>query len=241
MAYVREPIENPPLVEALFELRAECDVPYVLVPGALHAKLPNYPMIEESDRAVMGKVKLSSHAFHRFRSDDGTRLVQCGPGLFTVNILGDYGEFEDFEAMIRTGLEAFKEVAKPTKVLRLGVRYVNLIPQECMAGLDQPLRVTAAFPSDVLPAQDTIAMRGLFSIPEAQGRLGLAVSAPHQLEDGRRGCLLDLDFFQKEPQAIDINGCLPWVETGHDVIYQAFRSCLSEELYARLKERKQNA
>lgn len=61
--------------------------------------------------------------------------------------------------------------------------------------------------------------------------LALASANPHRLTDGRTGCLLDLDFFVERPTFLAIEDCLPWARQAHDVIYEAFRSVLTPEMY----------
>lgn len=235
MSFEREPLPNPPLVEALFDLRAACEVPYILVPGALMRRLQGFSTLEEADNAVFGPVKLSAQAFHRFRSDDDKRLVQVGPGLFTVNVLGDYGEFEVFQELVQRALEAFVRAARPSKVIRIGIRYINLIREDLLSELDEPIRVSWRFPAEVFTPTRGLNMRALFDFPEHGGTLSFAVSRPHTLPDGRRGCLLDYDFFKSEP-TFPLSECLSWTARGHDLIYQAFRATLSPALHERLKK-----
>lgn len=232
MTYEREQLQNSPLVEALVEVRAECKVPYALVPGGLNTVLVGFPRIEESGNAVLGPIQLSNQAFHRFRSEDGHRLIQCGPGLFTANIIGDYGEYSTFEDLVRTGFEAFQRVAVPQKILRVGVRYINHLRADLLQEIEDPINLQCIFPRE-MPTSSGLNMRGLF--PYKEGTLGFALANPHELADGSTGCLLDYDFYVGEPSFENLDDCLPWIRAGHDIIYQAFRSTISEALHECLK------
>jgi uncharacterized protein (TIGR04255 family) len=234
--YKREPLTRAPLIEAVFEVRASCQASPALIPGAIYGRLKKrFPVSETAGVINIEPPEARFGSVQRFLNEQRTRLVQCGPEMFSVNVLGDYGEFPEYEALIREALEAFYAEAQPTKLKRLGIRYINLLKEEAIASAGgRPLRTDVAFPSDVLPSQDSIAYRGVFSFPKDNGVLGLAVANPHQLPDGRRGCLLDLDFFVENPTFRAVDDCLPWAKRGHDVVYDAFRSILTPEMYNQL-------
>jgi uncharacterized protein (TIGR04255 family) len=233
--YQREQLSNPPLIEAMFEIRAACQTSSNLIPGAISERLKERFPVAESGGIVLGTDGSQIGVMQRFLNGERTRLVQCGPDLFTVNVLGDYGEFPAFAAMIKEALGAFYAVAKPTKLRRLGIRYINFLPAESIAAAGtKPLRIEATFPTEILPSKYDIALRSAFEFPKENGVLGLAVANPHQLTDGRRGCLLDLDFFVENPTFLAVDDCLPWARQAHDVIYDAFRSVLSTEMYKQL-------
>jgi uncharacterized protein (TIGR04255 family) len=234
--YQREQLSKPPLIEAIFEVRAACQTSPNLIPGAISERLKHrFPIAESGAGLVFNTDGAQVGFMERFLNAERTRLVQCGPELFTVNVLGDYGEFPAFASMINESLGAFYAVARPTKLKRLGVRYINFLPAESItAAGDKPLQIAATFPSDVLPSRHDVALRSLFEFPKQNGKLALAVSNPHELPDGRRGCLLDLDFFVENPTFLAIDDCLPWAKQAHDVIYDAFRSVLTAEMYKQL-------
>ena len=235
MKYQREQLSKPPLIEAMFEIRAACQTSINLIPGAISERLKERFPLAESGGIVLDTDGSQLGIMQRFLNSERTRLVQCGPELFTVNVLGDYGEFPVFAAMIKEALSAFYAVAKPSKLRRLGIRYINLLPADSVAEAGTtPLRIETSFPTDILPSTRGIAIRSIFEFPKENGVLGLAVANPHQLTDGRRGCLLDLDFFVENPTFLAIDDCLPWAQQAHDVIYDAFRSVLRPEMYKQL-------
>jgi uncharacterized protein (TIGR04255 family) len=61
---------------------------------------------------------------------DGTRLLSVGPNTLSVSMLKPYGEDgweREFLPRITKALKAYKKVAKPLSVSRIGVRYINQI------------------------------------------------------------------------------------------------------------------
>ncbi len=236
MTYPREQLAKPPLIEAIFEVRAAYRTSQALVPGALYERLKTqFPKADSGTALELGPSMMSQYAVHRFLAADGTKLVQCGPDLFTVNVLGDYGEFPSFARLIGDALSGFYAVAEPTKLRRLAIRYINFLPADAIkAAGGHPLTLTATFPRGVLPEGEETAMRGVFRFPKENGVLGLAGAHPHRLADGRTGCLLDLDFFIEDPPFLAPEDCLSWASVAHDLIYQVFRSSLTTEMYEQL-------
>lgn len=236
MKYQREQLARPPLIEAVFEVRAACQTPPTLIPGAIYGRLKDrFPRQESSAGLMMGPDSAQPIFMHRFLASDGKRLLQCAPELFTVNVLGDYGAFPEFERLIADALRAFYAEAAPQKLKRLGIRYINFLPADLIvAAGSAPLRSSTTFPDDVLPRSETLAYRSTFRFPGENGVLGLAIANPHRLPDGRTGCLLDFDFFVENPTFLAVDDCLPWARRAHDVVYQAFRSILSPAMYQQL-------
>jgi uncharacterized protein (TIGR04255 family) len=58
---------------------------------------------------------------------DGKRLVSVGSNILGVSVLKPYEGWNDFKPRIRKALEAYYEVAKPSFLTRIGIRYINRI------------------------------------------------------------------------------------------------------------------
>jgi uncharacterized protein (TIGR04255 family) len=232
--YERVPLADPPLLEAVVEVRAVCEVPYALIPG-LVAKglgLEEWDLEERAD-AIPG-VMLSNVSYHRFREQAGPRLVQTGPGLFAMNFVGDYGDFNTFADFVRRAFSVFWNVARPQRFVRTGVRYINLVKREYIDGLDRPFRFTFSTDSEVFPEQAAVQLRTFWNFEEL-GQLNFLAADPHKAANGTRGTLLDYDFVRENPSLAAVDDLMPWVAQAHDVIYQVFRGSLSEELHERLR------
>lgn len=233
--FVREELTRPPLLEAMFEVRVESEVPYALVPGHLHADLgKDLPTVKEIVPTVfLGQVEPPPLAFHRFENIEGTRLVQCGPGLLSINMLGDYGRFENFEALIRRGLVVYRRVARPSKIVRLGLRYINLLDEAVVQG-EWPFAVKVTPPVRVPDRVAEVRTRINYRPADSANTLSVLMSYPTSLPDGKVGALLDLDCFTEiAPQGDD--AIVEWAAAAHEKIYQAFRAHV-EPVYGRLKE-----
>lgn len=235
MFYKREQLTHPPLIEAVFEIRTLPSVAPDLVPGAIFRTLrTDFPIDESGTGYAISPDSMTQFKVHRFLSSDRKRLVQCAPDMFTVNVLGDYGEFGAFASLINKCLSAFYDAAEPGSLSRLGIRYINLFSSEIAERVTHTLRMELSTPDDVLPKPKASATRLIYSFPEHRGSLAVATSTMHQLADGKTGQLLDLDFFFDNPNILGVDECVAWAKTAHDVIYQAFRSLITPELYAQL-------
>ena len=63
----------------------------------------------------------------QFLQEDEGAMVQVGPNLVAVNHLKPYSNWETFKQMIARSLEAYKKVADPQAINRIGLRYINRI------------------------------------------------------------------------------------------------------------------
>ncbi len=134
-------LANPPAVEAIL------DVGVVFPNGVdltalkeLHdAFRPQYPKLEEQ-RVVEFAVKQQrggtlsephtrDHGVvgYRFRSEDGTELVQCRKDGFTFNRLKPYTGWEDVSQKAKTAWEVYRASFPQAQIVRVALRYINLI------------------------------------------------------------------------------------------------------------------
>ena len=59
------------------------------------------------------------------RSEDGKRILQATLSGFTFNRLAPYSTWEDFSGEARRLWEIYKDVCRPTSVIRAAVRFIN--------------------------------------------------------------------------------------------------------------------
>jgi uncharacterized protein (TIGR04255 family) len=225
-----ERLNAPPLREAVFEIRGEIGRPFSLVPGSMAAALrAEYPDAGETDLAPMaGMLSLAPLAglpiTHFFRNSSGRRRFQLGPNGLSVNVL-DYVDSFDFESDIRKVLSCYFEIGQLSKVVRLGLRYVNLFGRtDGMA----PLTVDFQWPALAGASQTTTINRSEFRFENPTGTLGVVIASP-DLEGLTR---LDMDFFSEPGLSMTVDSILDWFDGAHERIYDAFRLLATPAQYS---------
>lgn len=136
----RHRYKNSPIEEALVEFRFKPSQEWDLtVPGKLHEKLKTeYSGKPRHQKTVEASVGGQPHqqanvtfrealARIQFPTVDGTRLVAVGPDLLSISVLKPYEGWEAFRPRIEKALSAYQEVVGAQPVIRIGVRYINVI------------------------------------------------------------------------------------------------------------------
>lgn len=133
------PLPNPPLVEAIFELKWEwpnqgggIDPNYMSLFGRMYEQLKKeYPHYEQLPTASM-PYELANHIVqHRFRKEeDKWPLVQLGRGIVVINDVTQY-VWDDFEKRICQILEILFKFHSDTKtdfqIESLMLRYIDSV------------------------------------------------------------------------------------------------------------------
>lgn len=133
-----EKLKNPPLVEAIFEIRwyrekqekSPLTPSTQLILGRLFDKLKsNYPKYEQLPSASIPEQMSEGIVGHQFRSENGWPLVQLGTGVLTVNDTENY-IWPDFNKRIIDVVERLYLVypnPEKFKTQSLVLRYINAI------------------------------------------------------------------------------------------------------------------
>jgi uncharacterized protein (TIGR04255 family) len=158
----------------------------------------------------------------------------------------DYDTGDAFLADLKIALEAFYEHAKPTDLLRVGLRYVDLIKPIQGLGLDQlvspalrPPVIAPDFPAAAhlwqslrstgektkLLIRYTEALRGIAFPPD----IGLFITLNFKQDPNQQTPfgLLDTDHFDESPSAFDVGNTVERVGHLHDILDQIFRKLVT--------------
>ncbi len=233
-ATAHDPLTKAPVFEAVFELRTKLSTSLSLLPGAMAAALrPDYPHATETDLARLGGMltpppETGLLITHQYRSEDGKRLVQLGPTGISVNALA-YPGYQKFRDAIEGILKHYSAQAALESVVRLGLRYLNRLPRG--SRLLAPLTVRMEWPAQPSGKLESVAARSVVSYEYPIGRLGIAISEPYEAD----GVLLDLDFFHEPRRRMSNEDILTWIDAAHEKTYEAFRTMVDAEMFARLK------
>jgi uncharacterized protein (TIGR04255 family) len=128
---------NPPVVEALCEIYTDGSAWDPTVPGLFYERVRDrFPKrgqardveIEVTVGAPAPATKVTpSEPRSQFAREDGSRMIQVARDLVVVNQLRPYPAFEEWRPQILEALDLYRELAKPSQVSRIGLRYLNRV------------------------------------------------------------------------------------------------------------------
>jgi len=225
-------LRKPPLIEAVFELRFSTETAYGLIPGRMFDELCKvFPQVEELPTATLPlDVPFPALVRHRFRSGDGSKLLQTGHGVVSVNHLA-YSRYNDLRADVERVIEAVIKLALAKEVRRVGLRYINQMT------LDRPWSSITTLTDNVPEAVSSKVRNRRFhySLEYQPDRMNIALA--NVTGDGQEKLQVDLDFFREEVNLPQMQNqpILEWLDLAHERVYEAFTSLLTKEYLREIK------
>jgi uncharacterized protein (TIGR04255 family) len=230
---------EPPLQEALCEFRFRGDTSWDwTVPGMLWERIGSEFPRKES-KTVLPKELLEAGDLPlelrqatvraQFFSESGSRLVQVGPDLLTVNVLPPYPGWIEFRPLILRVLETYREIAAPAQVERIGLRYINRVTvPSAEIELSDYFRAAIGTPSAGVGR-----LAGFLSVADFQhegdaARLRYQFGSVEPGGPGESAYLVDLDAFVAADGVPDwplLSGALDRL---HEIVEQAFEGTFTD-------------
>lgn len=240
---------KPPIIEALCEFQFEPSQPWDgTFLGPIYDKVQSvFPKKRPVD-TLQVQVGLSGQEAPApsvvsvpgsmwFMREDEKVLMRVGPDVFSVHHLQPYSDWETLRGYIERALDAYRQVARPSGVRRLGLRYVNRleVPGQNVA-IEDYLFALPSIP-EKLPQQFSRWVQRV-EIPYAQLRGILALQSGSIHEEGQEDSafLLDLDFSTSPLEAMPLAHAVEWVERAHDEVERAFEACITPTARQLLQE-----
>ncbi len=234
----RPRFREPPLAEAVLEFRFERTGGWDwTVPGRLYERLRDrFPTVEQvaPPTVVVGAPHAGPAPVQaerlRFRSPDGTRIVQCGPWLLSVNVLPPYPGWEE---LLNLGLGIYRlhrDLVGDLNILRLGLRYINKVDPR---GRSED-ELMAALP-DFRSIFEGRA-RGFFERFEIEylDPPGTLTFQTGTMDEPARVLMIDLDFWRTDVGGPDEEALAQWLGRAHATIETVFVRSLTEQARALL-------
>ena len=241
--------KNPPIEEALCEFGFAPESDWDLtIPGKLQGALGDeYSGKPKEQRAVqvglhmqrgkpadlqfdegLAKVQLFSKA--------GTRMVGVGPDVLSIHMLRPYqdpldsekGGWEEFRPRIVDALQAYRAVASPSGVNRVGVRYINKILVPLASVRVEDYLKCAYLEIDGLPQDYGNFISRVEYIYDNETRLVLSYGLFSTSSKGVE-CLLDLDVIWQSGTLIDWEESLKIADDLHERAGSAFEAVVTDK------------
>lgn len=167
---------------------------------------------------------------YAFVSDDGKQLFQVRTSGFTANRLAPYSSWKDFSNEARRLWKIYLETAKPRRVTRIALRYINRID------IPQPVAELKDYFNtlpDVAPKlPQSIAgffMQIMLPLPDAKAMVNIVETLVEPPVPGVISVLLDLDLFRTAELPNTEEGLWDVFEILRVHKNEVFRACITEK------------
>lgn len=231
---------NPPLVEAICTFQFVPSAPWdATVLGLVYDRLKaDFPVKAQAPgfqiSFTVGATPPPRTERMQFRKADNSALVQVSPDTLTVNHLTPYGGWPSFQAMIKSVLDAYCEVAAPNGLSSISLRYINRLnisaaQVDANSGdveVQQYLRTHPVVPASVPAVFLEWAQRVVVPFEAEQQALVMQAGTAPTGEDANLVFLLDLDARPLEGQTVPLANTMSWLDKAHTNVETVFESCL---------------
>ncbi|NJL38904.1 MAG: TIGR04255 family protein [Leptolyngbyaceae cyanobacterium RM2_2_4] len=220
------PWRNPPLQEAVFEVRfPPVDDYSIFVGGMAEVKRNRFPKVDRLPADELPpSIVVSGAVRHRFTTEDKSLLFQTGQDVISVNAIS-YSGFTTFANDIEDILRSAQNYADVGRVSRLGLRYINRF--EKVESPFQILNIVPPFSDFDLSKTEKIQAN---YIKQELNKLFLSKNVDFPVADSN--LIFDLDAFQQDfdldSLPWDIKTIVDWADKTHDIVWENFESLVSE-------------
>ena len=241
---------NPPLREVICEFRFEEDGNWDgAVPGLIFAAMrdefphrlpaenlvpPTAPAHESPSPSQQALQRLElrvgpPETLRFWRSTDDSGHFVLGPYRLAVRHFSPCPSWQRFSEIAAKGFQSYRDVLKPNKVQRIGLRYINAVDLgQTEASLEEFFEFYP-FLGDNMP-QVLSGFHCQVEIPfeKARDMLTLRLSQIRRPEGKNIEVSLDLDYFLADPVSFELAQTMEWLELGHTNILSVFEGCLKD-------------
>lgn len=172
----------------------------------------------------------------RFTSEDETWIAAVAPQFVSLETT-DYRRFEEFHGRLRELLEATQATLRPARRERLGLRYVNEISHpeaKTVADWERFLHSELLGLAGGKLLQEGV-MRAVQEVHVALEELQITIRHGYVRQEEQSLYLLDIDTYEEEPGAFDIEEMLTKAWMYKDWVWRIFFGSITDELRRHLQ------
>ncbi len=221
-----QPWRNPPIKEAIFEMRFSPVNDYSLFVGSMAAanreKFPSPQKLPTADLPL--SIVIEGQVIHRFSNKEKTIIFQTGQDVISVNSILYHG-FSSFLVEIKNILESAREYITTTStdhtVKAISIRYINVFAD--IKDPFQALNIKSPFENG-----DKSAMRAI-QLQYVKQEDSLLITTVLAFPVEQSNLLLDLSISSQEQElSWDVEQIIQWVSQSHEIIYKNFEEIVSD-------------
>jgi uncharacterized protein (TIGR04255 family) len=233
---------KPPVTEALCEFYFAGSVYDATLPGQFYHRIAQSFPEKQEQQFLQVQFPLSPNGptvsaptlqpRMQFRNPHENRLVQLAPDLLVVNQLAPYVAFEKWEPDILKCLSIYHDLASPQGIVRLGMRYINVVDLEVGDGphykLEDYFRVRPELPDTLVPLGTVLLRLELLFPDQHKVLLTLATTPPRRL--GAVSYVFDLYDIMTVDEGFGMDAVPTHLAQAHVNLGKAFEESLTPAL-----------
>lgn len=243
-------LSSAPSVEAVIHWRARAG--RALEPESfrqlLIEKLPDYPFQQRQQEFRVGGEfgPEGTHVEHkqtwqgyRFQSSDNRYIAQFTRNGFVFSRLSPYEDWTRFEAEALRLWTIYCELAEPSEIQRLGVRFINVIPAQTLEQLPELLVVPPVAPTTmILPIQEFM-HQTRYAMTDYGYSLNVIQTVQPPSDGEELKLILDLDVYTENTVEMAESKLSRRLAEMRWIKNKAFFSILTPEAIARFREKRE--
>lgn len=222
-----QPWKNPPLLEAVFEIRFPPLPDYALFLTHIHTlakeKYPHLERVKTFEIDMPPGVQIGGIPLHRFINSDKNFLFQTGIDLISVNVLA-YKGFAAFLEQIKEVLVSVQAFVEFGKLSRVGLRYINrfeVVEDNALSSLN----VNIPFNDMNVGTTKEFSLSYVRVLPN---ELFLNIRVYNALVS--KATILDIDVSKEALESTwELDNVLDWVNTSHEIVWDSFSGLISDQ------------
>jgi uncharacterized protein (TIGR04255 family) len=218
------PWRNPPVQEAIFEIRFPPLKDYALfVGGMAAANKEKFPQSEKLPVADLpSSIVIEGQVIHRFYNEERNLIFQTGHTLISLNVIA-YSGFIFFSEEIKNIIELAKKYVDNEKITLLSLRYINKFDN-----VSDPfaiLNLQSPFPNYDVSKSKIIQINHV----EKKDATSLMLSTNLAFPVNQSSLILDLTIFSNNQEFFwNTESIVDWANKAHELIYDNFESLVSD-------------
>lgn len=228
------PWQNPPLQEAIFEIRFPAVKDYALFVSELRIKNHNhFPEIKTlSNAGLPDSIIIGGQVRHRFIGENQDVIFQVGPNTLSINII-KYSGFDSFKNYIRQIVDPIydSDLVEISNLKQISLRYINRFRK-----IQDPfvtLNITSPFTS-----YDMAKTKGIQINYTREENHTVFISSNVVFPVDKSDLILDINAFvtdEVSDKKWTLDSIIGWADKVHNLIYDDFESLVAKEEKERRK------
>ena len=159
--------------------------------------------------------------------------MAVAPYRLGVHHYKPYPTWERYSEIIDKGAQAYNDVLQPTKIQRIGLRYINEIHlDQVTASLEEYFDFYPFLGLNIPQQLSRFHCLVQIDFEDARDSLILQIAHTPRTEGQNPQIILDLDYFLARPESFQLAETKDWLEKAHSNLESVFEGCLTDSTRA---------